>query len=52
MEEIKTKIEVSIAATQTGPIEELFEGQEFVLAAEYQKWQSSASDHKKETTRV
>ena len=35
---IKWKIDVSTMATQTGPIKELFEGREFVLDAEIQKW--------------
>ena len=35
---IKPKIEVSSVATHTGPIEELFEGREFVLAAKIHKW--------------
>ena len=49
---IKPKVEVSTVTTQTGPIEELFEGQEFILATEIQNWQSAVIDHKKEKVSV
>ena len=49
---IKPKSEVSTAPTETGPIKKLFEGREFVLDIEIQKWQYTASNHKKEIARV
>ena len=48
--EIKPKIEVSSASTQTGSIEHLFEARELFL--QIQKWKSATNEHKKETKRV